>query len=571
MSTALVREQISAFLASPDPSVLCIRGNWGTGKTYTWQAVLQVAAAKSETLTTDKYAYVSLFGLNTVDQVKQEIVTQTIGRDRIGKPFSPDDVGSIYNEGVSLFKKNAAPIAKLWESYYAAAMSVATALIRDRLVCIDDLERKGEQLRSADILGLISQLKEDRKCKVVLLLNDEQLEDRSEFESYLEKVVDINVRFAPTPAESAEIALEGVEGEDALKQKVRDLSAKLGIDNVRVIRKLFRFLQQLAPLLKGYKPGVLDSVAVTVVLMGWTHLQPELAPSKEFLIKRKGIFSDYVAEKNGEVPTQEREWATLIRNYGYMFTDEFDVALLRGIEDGFFTKATVDSHASELNQRVETDLASVELRDTWRAFHDSFDGELDEHLKRFTDCITANGKYYSLNDMLSVVNMFRALDKKDAGDELLDQYLEARKGVKNAYDFHDVELFGIHMDDDIKEKLLALQTAQREAPAVEELFLMLADDGHSRNITEPLAALSVAEYVRVLKHHKGSNFRIMRQGLTQYNNLANPDEFNIKIMRKANEALQQIARESSLNAFRVSRWGIAERLASIPAPAPAAV
>jgi hypothetical protein len=567
MSTALVREQILTFLATPGPSVLCIRGNWGTGKTYTWQAALQIAAAKSETLTTEKYAYVSLFGLNSVDQVKQEIVTQTIGRDRIGKPFSPDDVGSIYNEGVSLFRKNAAPFAKLWESYYAAAMSVATALIRDRLVCIDDLERKGEQLRSADILGLISQLKEDRKCKVVLLLNDEQLDDRTEFESYLEKVVDINVRFAPTPVESAEIALQGVEGDDSLKQKVRDLSPKLGIDNVRVIRKLFRFLQQLAPLLKGYEPGVLDSVAATVVLMGWAHLQPELAPSKEFLVKQKGSFSDYVAKKNGEIPLREQEWTTLINNYGYMFTDEFDVALLRCIENGFFTKATVDSHALELNQRVETDIASVKLRDTWRAFHDSFDGELDDHLKKFTDCIAANAKYYSLNDMLSVVNLFRSLDRKDAGNSLLDLYLDARKGTINAYDLHDVELFGIHLDDDVRAKLIALQTAQRVVLAVEELFLMLADNGYDRNITEQLAALPVGEYVRVFKHHKGSNFRIMRRGLTQYNNLANPNEFHIEIMRKANEALQQIAHESPLNSFRVSRWGIAERLANIPAPA----
>jgi hypothetical protein len=81
-------------------------------------------------------------------------------------------------------------------------------LVRGTIVCIDDLERRGKGLSIRDILGLASHLKERRQCKVFLVLNDEALEeDKKEFDTYYEKVVDTSLRFAPSPQECAEIAL----------------------------------------------------------------------------------------------------------------------------------------------------------------------------------------------------------------------------------------------------------------------------------------------------------------------------------------------------------------------------
>ena len=48
---------------------------------------------------------------------------------------------------------------------------------RNQIVCIDDLERSGADLNIKDVFGLVSYLKEQRGCKVVLLLNDEELSD----------------------------------------------------------------------------------------------------------------------------------------------------------------------------------------------------------------------------------------------------------------------------------------------------------------------------------------------------------------------------------------------------------
>ncbi|WP_298965840.1 hypothetical protein [uncultured Roseibium sp.] len=127
-------------------------------------------------------------------------------------------------------------------------------------------------------------------------------------------------------------------------------------------------------------------------------------------------------------------------------------------------------------------------------------------------------------------------------------------------------MFGHRVDDDIKEKISALKERQKANIPVEELFLLLAEKGYNEDVLVPLAALPISEYVRVLKYHKGDDFELMRRGFTQYNNLANPNPNHIEIMRKANNALQQIAKESLANELRVKRWGIAERLAKLQLP-----
>jgi Cdc6-like AAA superfamily ATPase len=173
MSTADVKREIAKFLAGREAEVICIRGNWGTGKTFSWNAALRGNIAH---MSRDNYAYVSLFGLNSVDDIKQEIFQDTIPKDRIGKPFDIENVKTSWRSGLG-YLKQAGTLFTQWlgDDYKVIGLSVASLLVRNQIVCFDDLERKGEGLRSADVLGYISQLKEERNCKVVLLLNDEQL------------------------------------------------------------------------------------------------------------------------------------------------------------------------------------------------------------------------------------------------------------------------------------------------------------------------------------------------------------------------------------------------------------
>ncbi|WP_294204008.1 hypothetical protein [uncultured Sphingomonas sp.] len=65
MSTALIEAEIKRFLRNDHPEVLCIKGKWGVGKTFAWRKWLAEVGGDG-TLKSKNYAYVSLFGLNSL-------------------------------------------------------------------------------------------------------------------------------------------------------------------------------------------------------------------------------------------------------------------------------------------------------------------------------------------------------------------------------------------------------------------------------------------------------------------------------------------------------------------------
>jgi hypothetical protein len=71
-TTAAVQAEIERFLRSGEPEVLCITGDWGVGKTFNWQMILdRLRAAKQVTL--GRYSYVSLFGIDSLAGFKQSL------------------------------------------------------------------------------------------------------------------------------------------------------------------------------------------------------------------------------------------------------------------------------------------------------------------------------------------------------------------------------------------------------------------------------------------------------------------------------------------------------------------
>ncbi|WP_341858131.1 hypothetical protein [Sinorhizobium medicae] len=77
MTVKLVNDEISRFLHRDEPEVLCIRGRWGVGKTYTWTKQLETAQ-KAKKLGLERYSYVSLFGVNTLDELEFSIFENVI-------------------------------------------------------------------------------------------------------------------------------------------------------------------------------------------------------------------------------------------------------------------------------------------------------------------------------------------------------------------------------------------------------------------------------------------------------------------------------------------------------------
>src|SRR5690606_25875015 len=113
--------------------------------------------------------------------------------------------------------------------------------LSNTIICLDDMERKGDKLEAKEILGLISLLKEQKKCKVVLLINDNE-DCIKDYKKYREKVVDLEIEFLPTPEECASIVFKG---NDWLSKNLKNHSTRLNVINIRVLKKIQHFSQSI--------------------------------------------------------------------------------------------------------------------------------------------------------------------------------------------------------------------------------------------------------------------------------------------------------------------------------------
>ncbi len=186
---------------------IALTGEWGIGKTYLWKKFYEnhkyhfithkknnPKNGKKENLIAKKYAYASLFGLDSLDSLKLAIATEV-------QTISTDD--SILNTDISThFKKLFGFIGGGSTSSTTGDLrfginignklitNIIMSHLKDTLVCLDDIERKSDSLPMSEVLGLVNYLKNERNCQVLMILHDEESVDKVDFDSQKEKVFD---------------------------------------------------------------------------------------------------------------------------------------------------------------------------------------------------------------------------------------------------------------------------------------------------------------------------------------------------------------------------------------------
>jgi len=138
-------------------------------------------------------------------------------------------------------------------------------------------------------MGVVSHLKEEKHCKVVLILNDQRLEGENAeaFNKYLEKTVDVFLEFDPTSTECVAIALHA---NSKMHDELWQDCLKLGISNIRVIRKIERIAKLVLPIIEDLDDRVLQSAIKSLTLFGWSIYSDE-SPDIAFIRRStRGLF-----------------------------------------------------------------------------------------------------------------------------------------------------------------------------------------------------------------------------------------------------------------------------------------
>lgn len=556
MSTESVIKEIRRFLESDEPEVLCIKGKWGVGKTFVWRRLLG-EAQEAGTLKLRSYSYVSLFGLNSLDDLRYAVWESTVTSDRVLSGPDVSTIQSLLAKGVNAGRRSGSMITPVLgflglRDGGEALMRSAFVLVRKQLICLDDLERAGAGLSERDVLGLVSFLKEQRNCKVVLLLNDERMGEagRQEFERLLEKVVDVSVVFGPSAEEAAAIA---IIDDKPIGQRLRRASGTLGITNIRVIKKIERLALRLAELLKAFSPEILDQAVTTCTLGGWAIFEPDSAPSISF-IRQFNSIAIGLRDRDTQVEEVVR-WRDRLTALPYAASDDFDLAILDGISAGYFNEEMLLAQAKALEERNKRSGRDDSFSQAWDRYHGSLAVNDDEILDLLFQGARENLKNISPLNINGTVRLFREYGRSDDADALIADYVAAQPDDPA---FFDIRNHHFSADDALDPALEQAFNTRRNGfidnrdPAV--VLLDLANDhGWSEDDELLLSKVSSTDFERIFETIEGRILRRLVQTVLVLSGRPSPEASAIGLSAKA--ALSRIAEKSPLRARRLQAWG----------------
>lgn len=555
MTLKLVRNELKRFLAAPDAEVLALRGKWGVGKTYSWNKILTEANRCNQILR-ERYAYLSLFGIGTLDELRFSLFEQSISRSLIGKQPTLEtfrDNASQLSESLGRKAWKLASSTPFMKKVSPALEAISFFSIRDTLICLDDLERRSKALSACDVLGLVSFLKEQRNCKVVILLNDGE-DGLEEYEKYREKVVDIELLFDPTAKECSEVAFQGAE---PLIKSIGELSEKLEITNIRTLKKIERLVRLVEPKLVGLEQELSHQIVQSLVLYGWCRYRADdpAVPPLDY-VQKIGYALFGLREKDNQTEEQ-KGWNTKLQDYGYQVTDELDNVLANAVKTGYFVDADFDRAASEKNRQIIAAKATGSFSQAWRTYHDSFENDQHVVVSTIYESFKKNAKYITPVNLNGTVRLFRELGEDEKADELIEFYVKNRANEPELFNLSEYSFAGDISDEKVREAFDQAYEGSAVSEPVKDILTRLAgSNGWSNKEESVLANTSADEYYKLFKSQAGDHLSDMVNVCVKFGRFSNASERQKHIATNATDALVRIGKESAINALRVRKFGV---------------
>jgi hypothetical protein len=268
MTRAVIKSVVEEFLDSKKPEVLAISGKWGVGKTYALQEMVRAYEGGNSLAW---YSYISAFGAKSIGDLRSMILVKTrpfpVKKGRVGDAVEEAEALFAKGRGGAIYKAAMAFLEKVpygGKQVTVLLETVATSLIRRTVVCIDDIERLGSGITMDELMGLVSELKVESQCKVILLFNEEQLGERAkQYEQASEKVVDKKLAFMTTASEAVDF---GLPSDTPLRECVIPCVEKLGISNIRTVQKIANGLQTVHRVIPNCSDAVNQQAAIAVAV-----------------------------------------------------------------------------------------------------------------------------------------------------------------------------------------------------------------------------------------------------------------------------------------------------------------
>lgn len=575
--------RIAAFINDPNPSAIAIIGKWGQGKTYFWQRAAEAHAPSAKAIRSN-YANVSLFGLNSLSDLRVELAQRIRKVDQIKE----DTFAALLQErinDVSKFRKIGRLFWRKFRAIAGAATGASVSLshignlgplyrawaysqVRNALICLDDLERRGSGLDLKDVLGLVSQLVTERNCSIVVIFNDGSFDDDDKeiWRDNREKVFLGEVTYTATSEQCLGYVYHGsVADMDELDQFTRQAILDLGITNVRIIERIKSACDQVRGALPNeLLPETRHRIARCIALYVYTLVgQGDGAPPPHEGIKsgaRRAL--DRMNRKQGDPePTPEqKQWTQLLNRYAYHFHGELDDALIDSINQGYPEVWRLLKAASDQDLAQRALAVDEQFEKAWVLFHDSFDDNGVEVVKRMHDAFSRLHTTMNSMNADSTIRLMRTLGEEQLADNMMDQWVADRS---NAERWDELSKAAIEMFEPIKDKRFksAVEHAHAHWESKEQpSFAALLDELRRDRFLPParksaIAAADINQYVDYLRR-SGSDLARLVGSLLTMESQDGADTPHL-IRDQTLKALDQLSEECGINKVRIA-WKLGD-------------
>lgn len=355
MSLDSTKAQLIQLLDDDGSRVVALSGKWGTGKSFMW-----TQAQKDSAISRVKGAlYTSLFGLSSIDQIKIKLI-QDAAPEFEKNPALVDGAKTVLGGAMKVLEGFHSGFRALND----VGLLVAPAVLRRKLIVIDDIERKHESLKIDEILGFIDEFTQRYESRFLLILNTDQLAHREVWDTLREKVVDQELRLTTTSDEAFAIASRKTP--TAWPTPISTAVRLCGVTNIRIHSKIIRAVNHVIGERPQLSEAVLHRVIPSTVLLSAIHYRGiEDGPDTNFVLGfgRRGHFEHYLnpkktSESQSEEDKSQARWRSLLSNLGIYSCEEFELVVSEYLQSGLFDASKVTA----ILDRFAKEQESTELR-----------------------------------------------------------------------------------------------------------------------------------------------------------------------------------------------------------------
>lgn len=555
------------FVSSKEAGAIVLRGPWGVGKTYLWQH--RVVSKLLEKPWKKRYSYVSLFGLNSLSELKVAVAVAT-------EEFDSDArrqwrlTGSMIrffwrvwrwaSDLVAITPKSGLGLSRVFDR-------VGFYLVRDRIVCFDDVERHGKQLDMKDFLGLVSYLAEQRSCRVVVILNDGQLgPDQATWDDHREKVFQGELTYAPSPSQTIELGLH----EDASTPwytPMRTALEELKISNIRLVRRAAKFMHLAMDTVdnKPLRTETFESIARALAMLVYAiHGRGAGGPPLKRIQGRTQINVAAIYGRAEDTRTEEeKEWDRVISDYRLYLHTSMDHTLVHMVQSGFPDKLSMGAAIEELDGNSELHARKQAWRDAWRLYHDTVAENGTAIVEAFERTWPGISETEHATNLQSAAGVLRMLGRPDLATQFIRQWVQERTGARiRQLDEQELHLFRKIDDPEILHEIEAARSQAGELMPAQKAFDMLGESrGYPDDAIASLAAASLDEIINIVDSTVADGLTsTIRKILELRTNHSDPNW--VGASQKMQQICELIAARSPLAAHRIKNWFGIEPLTS---------